>query len=84
MSNKIIFIQEGEENPCLGCTNDCKYPCEAKQKWVLGGGIKGPKKITNAPRLWREWRKVYLPRYGVYLTIDLIWQNLAFGYAIVN
>lgn len=44
MSNKIIFIQEGDENPCLSCTTNCNYPCEAKQQWVLGGGIKGPKR----------------------------------------
>lgn len=45
MSDKIILIQEYDENPCLSCTNDCKkYPCEAKREWVLGAGIKGPEK----------------------------------------
>ena len=51
MSEKSILIQEYDENPCLSCTNDdCKYPCEAKQQWVLGAGHKGPEKITNAVR----------------------------------
>lgn len=45
MSEKRILIQEYDENPCLSCTNDCKkYPCEAKQQWVLGAGHKGPEK----------------------------------------
>lgn len=44
MSDKRILIQEYDENPCLSCTNDCKYPCEAKREWVLGAGIKGPEK----------------------------------------
>lgn len=44
MREKRILIQECDENPCLSCTNDCKYPCEAKREWVLGAGIKGPKK----------------------------------------
>lgn len=44
MSEKRILIQEYDENPCLSCTNDCKYPCEAKREWVLGAGIKGPEK----------------------------------------
>ena len=44
MSDKRILIQEYDENPCLSCTNDCKYPCEAKQQWVLGAGHKGPEK----------------------------------------
>lgn len=44
MNEKRILIQEYDENPCLSCTNDCKYPCEAKREWVLGAGIKGPEK----------------------------------------
>ena len=44
MSEKRILIQEYDENPCLSCTNGCKYPCEAKREWVLGAGIKGPEK----------------------------------------
>ena len=47
MSDKRILIQEYDENPCLSCTNDCKYPCEAKREWVLGAGIKGPEKIQT-------------------------------------
>lgn len=44
MSEKRILIQEYDGNPCLSCTNDCKYPCEAQREWVLGAGIKGPEK----------------------------------------
>lgn len=66
MSNKIIFIQEGEENPCLGCTNDCKYPCEAKQKWVLGGGIKGPKKnYKRAEAVERMAKGIFTEIWGL-------------------
>lgn len=34
MSEKRILIQEYDENPCLSCTNDCKYPCEAKRESI--------------------------------------------------
>lgn len=80
MSEKRILIQEYDENPCLSCTNDCKYPCEAKREWVLGAGIKGPEKNYKRSEAIEKMAKgigwafdPYKPAKEEY---DNIWNNV--------